>query len=250
LNTRAIDPNNAEYHSGYAYVLEHLAATSKRLRIEASIRPAPKSAQAHYSYGAFPGEHGRRDEAVAQYRRRCKSIPFGRCSYDLGSLLFEKGDLAEAKEHFRKLPTSTQNLLNHITIWVRFSCAKATSRRRSRNSRSVTLSIRTFRSRGELAHRQESGAELGARTTRTIYELRSIIRGNRGIRIKFKSYSSVFGDEACVAAGPITIWEADWFWGYFLSRLFLSRTSSVPCRICLDDESHLTQNPCVVARLG
>src|SRR5438034_993378 len=86
-----------------AYLLEKLGQDERAAaECEASIRLAPRSAQAHYSYGAFLEKHGQRDEAIAHYRESLRLDPrLLDAQIDLGSLLFEKGDLAEAKSHFQ-----------------------------------------------------------------------------------------------------------------------------------------------------
>ena len=65
-------------------------------------KPAPKSALAHHSYGAFLEKHGKLDEATAQYREAVRADPgLVDAQIDLGTALLEKADLSEAKVHLQ-----------------------------------------------------------------------------------------------------------------------------------------------------
>src|SRR5437899_6364777 len=63
-----LDPNNAEYHSGHVYLLEQLGWIEEA-ECEAAVRLAPKSAQAHYSYGAFLEKHKRQLPSIGRLCR-------------------------------------------------------------------------------------------------------------------------------------------------------------------------------------
>ena len=49
----------------------------------------------------------------------------------------------------------------------------------------------------------------------------------------------------------VSFWRRDWFWALLLiAFVFIARTQVFRAGFIWDDESHLTQNPCVVGPLG
>ena len=103
--TVTIEPKNPEYKNfRYAYLLDQLGRKDQAAsECETAIRLAPKSAQAHYGYGAAPGTTRTARRSNREISTDLQLDPAHVDAHiDLGSLLLEKDELTEAGEHFEK----------------------------------------------------------------------------------------------------------------------------------------------------
>jgi Flp pilus assembly protein TadD len=96
------DPRNGDFHSEYAYALEHLRRPEEAaIEYQKATQLSPKSGRAHYNYGMFLLASGKLDQAVTEFQSALQHKPnHPEAHYYLGRAFYLKGDLEGAKTHY------------------------------------------------------------------------------------------------------------------------------------------------------